>query len=544
MRFVKCTGYFAVLIAFFLVTASRSSAQDVPYQRILNADSEPQNWLTYGADYQSHRYSKLNQVNRSNVANLRPLWIYQRSQLIGEFIEASPIVVDGIMYVVEPPSTVTALDARTGLKIWSWSPVLPPVVNYYGLHANNRGVAILDHTVYVGTIDAHLAALDAKTGALRWIVEVEKNSDNHAIAGAPLAINGKIIIGTGGGDRSAKGFLDAYDAKTGKRLWRIWTAPQPGEPGSETWGGAQTGGGDAWGAGSYDPELNLLYWGTGNPGGNGDQRPGDNLYSCSLLAIDPDTGKMKWYFQFTPHDTHDYDATQPPILFDSAIGGKQRKLVAMANRNGFYYLLDRTTGEFVSATPFVKQNWVKEFDAKGRPIRLPTPDPTPQGILAYPSASGGTNWAAPSFDPTTKTLYVNAREMADRIVPRPANPGGQPGQPQSPATPPAGLAGGAASGDEAYGAIRALDALSGKMKWEYKLLTPAWVSTLATAGGVVFSGTDEGDFFALDSETGKLLWEFTMSGSNPRDSCITYEVNGKQYVVATSVNFYVVFGLP
>jgi alcohol dehydrogenase (cytochrome c) len=542
MKAIRYAAYFLTWGAMLLGGASRIFAQDVPYKRIVNADSEPQNWVTYSADYQSHRYSKLSQINRSNVATLKAAWIYQRSQLAGEFIEASPIVVDGIMYVVEPPSTVTALDARTGLKIWSWSPTLPPVVNFYGLHANNRGVAILDQTVYVGTIDAHLAALDAKTGALRWIVEVEKNSDNHAIAGAPLAIDGKIIIGTGGGDRSAKGFLDAYDAKTGKRLWRIWTAPQPGEPGAETWGGAPTGGGDAWGAGSYDPELNLLYWGTGNPGGNGDARPGDNLYSCSLIAVDPDTGKMKWYFQFTPHDTHDYDATQPPVLFDSIVGGKARKLVGMANRNGFYYLLDRATGEFISATPFVKQNWVKEFDAKGRPIRLPTPAPTPQGVLAYPSASGGTNWAAPSFDPTTKTLYVNAREMADRMVLRPANADGQPVQAPNPAA--GALAGGAVSGDEAYGAIRALDAITGKMKWEYKLLTPAWVSTLATAGGVVFSGTDEGDFFALDSMTGKLLWEFTMSGSNPRDSCITYAIDGKQYVIATSVNFYVAFALP
>lgn len=542
MKVIQYAGYIVVFMVFSLGNASRASAQDVSYQRILNADSEPQNWLTYGADYQSHRFSKLKQINRSNVANLKPMWIYQRSQLVGEFIEASPIVVDGIMYIVEPPSTVTALDARTGLKIWSWSPVLPKVVNYAGLHANNRGVAILDHTVYVGTLDAHLAALDAKTGALRWIVKVTTNSDNHAIAGAPLAINGKIIIGSGGGDRGARGFLDAYDAKTGKRLWRVWTVPQPGEPGSETWGGGPIGGGDAWGGGSYDPELNLLYWGTGNPSGNGDLRPGDNLYTCSLLAIDPDTGTIKWYFQFTPHDTHDYDATQVPVLVDSTVEGKSRKLVVLANRNGFYYVLDRVTGEFIAGTPFVKQTWAAALDAKGRPIRVSNPKITPQGIITYPSASGGTNWAAPSYDPAAKTIYINAREMADvsmRGVPRTISPGGQQTAPQ-----PARLLGRALSGDDAYGAIRALDVMTGKMKWEYRLLTPAWVSTLSTAGGVVFSGSDEGDFFALDAETGKLLWEFTMGGSDPRDSCITYEVDRKQYVVTASVDIYIAFGLP
>jgi alcohol dehydrogenase (cytochrome c) len=377
----------------------------------------------------------------------------------------------------------------------------------------------------VGTLDSHLAALDAKTGALRWIVKVADNADNHAIAGAPLAINGKIIIGTGGGDRGARGFLDAYDAKTGKLLWHLWTVPNPGEPGSDTWGGGLAGGGgDTWNSGSYDPELNLVYWGTGNPSPDfdGSGRPGDNLFTCSLLAIDPDTGKMKWYFQFTPHDVRDYDSTQVPVLFDSTIGGKERKLLAFANRNGFYYVLDRETGKFITGMPYAKQTWAEGLDDGGHAIRLPE-YPDPKGTITYPSLSGATNWTAPSYNPDNKLFYVNTKEMAGMF-----KQGGT----------------SILSGDDAYGAIRALDVMTGKMKWEYRLVAPAWISPLATAGGLVFSGDDEGDFFALDADTGKLLWRFAMGGFDPRCSSITYAVDGKQYVVMSSINIYVVFGLP
>jgi alcohol dehydrogenase (cytochrome c) len=517
--------YTLILAAAVIGSPAGVLAQNVPYQRILNADKTPQDWLTYGADYQSQRFSRLKQINKSNVASLRPLWIYQRSQITGEFFEATPIVVDGLMYIVEPPSTVTALDARTGMKIWSWSPNMPKDVKYIGLHANNRGVAVLDGTVYIGTLDCHLAALDAKTGALRWIVEVEKNSDNHAISASPLAIDGKIIIGTGGGDRGARGLLDAYDAKTGKRLWRIWTVPNKDEPGAETWGGAIGNGGDVWNGGSYDPDLNLLYYGTGNPSPafGGGTRPSDNLYTCSLLAIDANTGKMKWYFQFTPHDIHDWDSTQIPVLFDATIDGKPRKLVAMANRNGFYYVLDRATGEFIAGAPYISQNWAKGLDEKGRPIKLPSYNPAPTGTLTNPSTSGANNWTAPSYDPDNKLFYVSARELSAVFTPTGAN---------------------FQSGDDAYGAIRALEATTGKMKWQYRMLAPGWVSTLATAGGLVFSGDDEGDFFALDADTGKLLWSFPMSGVDPRDSPVTYAIGGKQYVVISSINIYAAFGLP
>lgn len=522
MSVVKHALALAIIIAG---SCAGALAQNVPYQRILNADKTPQDWLTYGGDYQSQRFSRLKEINKSNIATLRPLWIYQRSQLAGEFFEATPIVADGVMYIVEPPSTVTALDARTGMKIWSWSPKLPKDVKYIGLHANNRGVAILDNTIYVGTLDCHLAALDAKTGALRWMVEVEKNSDNHAISSSPLAIDGKIIIGTGGGDRGARGLLDAFDAKTGKRLWRIWTVPDVGEKGAETWGGQTPAGGDAWNGGSYDPDLNLLYYGTGNPSpvSGGGTRPGDNLYTCSLLAIDASTGSLKWYFQFTPHDIHDWDATQIPVLFNATIAGKPRKLVAQANRNGFYYVLDRATGEFVAGAPYIAQTWAKGLDEKGQAIRLPSYNPAPTGTLTNPSFSGGNNWTAPAYDPDNQLFYINAKELSAVFTPTGSS---------------------VQSGDDAYGAIRALDATTGKLKWQYRVLAPAWVSTLATAGGVVFSGDDEGNFLAFDADTGKLLWSFSMSGVDPRDSPMTYSVGGKQYVVVASVNIYVAFGLP
>jgi len=530
----------ALVSASVFAFVSSAAPQNVSYERLLNADRTPQDWLMYGGNFASQRYSRLKQIDRTNVQNLKAAWIYQPAQ--PGMIEASPVVVDGIMYVTEPPSTVTALDAKYGTKIWSWTPVLPQRVYTIGMHLANRGIAILDSTIYVGTIDAHLVALDAKTGAVKWNVHIAENNKGYAIESVPRIVNGKVIIGIGGGEAAARGFLDAYDAKTGARVWRLWTVPAPGEPGSETWGKDMTGTGGAttWLTGSYDPELNLLYWGTGNPGPdyNRDARPGDNLYSCSLLAIDPDNGQLKWYFQYTPHDTHDWDSSQAPVLFDDTLDGKPRKFVAMANRNGFYYVLDRVTGQFVAGRPFVKVTWAKGLDEKGRPILADNIEPTSAGQLVYPAVMGGTEWTGPSYSPETKLFYVSAHEMGAYF---------KAGRPRIDVNAPPNYGGGgqsALSGDDAYGAIRALDSLTGKLKWEYRLLAPAWVSTLATAGGLVFSGSDEGDFFALDAATGKLLWEFKISGTNPRTNPITYAVDGKQYVITESGNNFIAFSLP
>jgi alcohol dehydrogenase (cytochrome c) len=514
-------------------------AQDITYDRLLKADSTPQDWLMYGGDYFSQRFSRLTQIDRENVHLLKPAWMYQPGHTGEAPIEASAIVANGILYITEPPSTVTALDARLGTKIWSWTPKLPERLYTIGVHRSNRGVAILGDTIYVGTLDAHLVALDAKTGEVRWSVHVDDNNHGYAMTAAPRVIDGKVITGISGGDVDIRGYVDAYDAKTGKRLWRSYTIPLPGEPGSETWGKDMTGigGGGTWGTGSYDPDLNLIYWGTGNPAPdyNGSLRPGDNLYSNCMLALDADTGKMKWYFQFTPHDTHDWDSIQVPVLFDATIDGKPRKLLALANRNGFYYVLDRVTGKFVAGQPFVRETWAKGLDANGRPIMNPDTEPTLKGTLNFPDGHGGTNWNSPSYSPITKMFYVSSREISAYTVSgkdRVDFPG---------------FGGGGRitlGGDDAYGAVRALDAVTGNRKWEFKLLAPTEVSTLATAGGLVFSSSDEGNFFALDANTGKLLWNFTVGGSETGANFVTYEVAGKQYLFASSGNAFVAFTLP
>ncbi|HXU20918.1 MAG TPA: PQQ-dependent dehydrogenase, methanol/ethanol family [Verrucomicrobiae bacterium] len=539
---MKWLGYLAVVVLTVIGVSELSFAQNVTYKRLLHADDEPQNWLMSGGNYQAWRFSPLKQINTANVGTLKAAWIYQPAQSGQQ--EASAVVVNGIMYITEAPSGVTALDAKYGTKIWSWSPKLPRVIYHVGSHLDNRGIAILGNTIYVGTVDAHLVALDAKTGAMKWDVHIADNKENYGINSAPLVINEKVIVGIGGGDGGARGFVDAYDAKTGQRLWRVYTIPAQGDPVAKTWGDDMTGlgGGGTWVTGSYDASLNLLYWGTGNPAPSFNRagRPGDNLYTCSLLAIDPDTGKMKWYFQFTPHDTHDWDSAQTPVLFDATVDHEQRKFVAMANRNGFYYVLDRVTGKFAKGVPFVKVTWAKGLDENGRPIYNGDPDPTPKGTLVYPAVMGGADWTAPAYSPLTKMFYVNAHELGAYFYS---------GQPRLNPNGPPGYGGGgqnALSGDKAYGALRALDSVTGKLIWQYRLLAPAWVSPLVTAGSLVFAGTDEGNFFALDAEKGKLLWEFNLGGSGNvfRTNSITYAVNGKQYVLAVAGNDFVAFTLP
>ncbi len=529
----------SILLAVALVSVSaRIDAQDLSYEQLLHADATPQNWLMYGGDYSSQRYSRLTQINRENVHNLKAAWIYQPNHPQQPF-ESSPVVVDGIMYVTEPLSTVTALDARFGTKIWSWSPKLPDRIYTIGVHRSNRGVAVYHNMVFAETLDAHLVALDAITGAVIWSVHVDENDQGYAMTGAPRVLNGKVVVGISGGDVGVRGFVDAYDPATGKRLWRVWTIPAPGEPGSETWGKDRTGtgGGGTWGTGSYDPDLNLLYWTTGNPAPdyNGQNREGDNLYTDSVLAIDPDAGKIRWYFQFTPHDTHDWDSIQVPLLFDQVVDGKPRKLLAQANRNGFYYVLDRVTGEFVAGMPFVTETWAKGLDGNGRPILLPDTEPTPAGRLVHPDGHGGTNWNSPSYSPQTRLFYVSARETGAYTVA---------GEPQVHFPDFGGGGRINLSGDESYGAIRAPEATTGKLKWEYRMLAPAEVSTLATAGGLVFSVSDEGNFFGLDAATGKLLWEFKVGGTSSESNLITYEVGGKQYLIGASGNCFVAFDLP
>jgi alcohol dehydrogenase (cytochrome c) len=510
-----------------LVVFSGVAFAQVPYERILRAESEPGNWLTYSGNYRGYRHSSLTGINKGNVARLKPAWLYQLRER-GR-LETSPIVADGILYITENSQSVTALDGKTGRPLWKHN--LNPSASFRGCCGDvNRGLAVLDETVFVGTIDAHLVALDMRTGNRRWKVKVAEYKTGHSITAAPLAVKDKVIVGISGGDLGIRGFLDAYDAKTGKRAWRFWTIPGPGEPGHETWEGEswKTGGGGTWVTGSYDPELNLIYWPAGNPGPdfNGDYRKGDNLYTNSMLAIDADTGKLRWHFQFTPHDVNDWSANQVPVLIDRAAKGRNRRLVIQANRNGFYYVLDRVTGEFLKGTPYTKQTWARGLDARGRPVRLPNTEPSTEGTLTYPGIEGGTNWQSPSYSPQTGLFYVAAQDNYAQVFYK-LKP-----QYKAGAMFEAGFVRNSPR-IEGHGATKALDALTGSLKWEFKLHTLASGGLLSTAAGLVFSGDREGNFFALDAESGRPLWHFQTGGwiwSNP----VSFAINNKQHVAVAA----------
>ena len=518
---------------------SASNGLPVTYERLLGAAQEPANWLMYGGDYRSQHYSGLNQITAENVHRLRAKWIYQMHR---QKVETTPIVVDGIMYVTRPPSDVIALDAETGRALWTFEYRLPSKV-YTCCGEVNRGLALLDSTLFITTLDAKLIAIDARSGRMLWKKEMADPALNYTATAAPLAIKDKVIAGIAGADAGVRGFLDAYDAKTGERAWRFWTVPVPGEPGSETWGGDswRYGGASTWITGSYDPELNLVYWGTGNPGPdhNGDVRPGDNLYSCSLLALDLDTGKLRWYFQFTPHDTHDWDATQVPVLLDSTLSGRARKLVVVPSRNGFYYVLDRQTGEFLLAKPFVKQTWAKEIDRTGRPVLNPGQEPTLEGNDSiWPGVDGANNWMSPSYNPGTKLLYFNAREERRRYFKTDA-PEFRPGE--------SFFGGGGGGGarfrpEESWGKLIAMTPETGAIQWEHRILAPPWAGVLSTAGNVVFSATPSGNFYALDARNGKDLWHFN-GGGRVYASPITFLSRGKQLITIPIESVLIAFGL-
>ena len=506
----------------------------VPFSRILHAEAEPGNWLTYSGDLGGKRYSPLSEVNRQNVSHLRVKWAHQFANGTNE---VSPIVIDGVMYVTGP-NTAAALDARTGRDLWDWSRPIPLDYRPVGFGQTSRGPAVLDDKLFVATLDGWLVAIDLKSGAQRWSTQVLDYKLGYSMTMAPLAIEGKIVVGVSGGEAGIRGFIDAFDAKTGKRAWRFWTIPGPGEPGHETWAGDswKTGGGSTWVTGAYDPELKLVYWGVGNPGPdwNGDSRGGDNLYTCSLVALDAGTGKLRWFFQFTPHDTHDWDSAHVPILFDAEVSGAKRKLIAVANRNAFYYVLDRVTGKFVAGRAYAKQTWANGLDREGKPIYTKDSDPTSEGRIIWPSTNGATVWFSPSFSPKTGCIYVAVREKGSRYFKR--NTVYQPG---------VEFLGGGEDDlptEEEWGAIRALQATTGDQRWEFKLHSPPWAGVMATAGGLVFSGSNEGNFYALDADTGKPLWDFQTGGAieaNP----IAFNVDGQQCIAIAADRVLFVFSL-
>ena len=492
-------------------------------------------WLTYSGSYRSERYSPLTQIATANVARLHVAWTYQCGG--GGLVEATPLAANGLIYLTCPPATVVALSPLSGRPLWKWTRTLPQSVITLGFGKTNRGVAIAGENVYIGTLDGKLVALDAQSGVERWTVPVADNAEGYSITAAPLAVDGKIIVGVSGGEAGVRGFLDAYDAATGKRVWRFWTVPGVGEEGNESWSGDswRRGGGTTWLTGSYDAKLKLLYWGTGNPGPwNGDVRAGDNLYTSSLVALNVETGQLRWYFQFTPHDTHDWDANQIPVLIDAEIGGRSRALVVTANRNGFYYVLDRATGEFLAGTAYAKQTWATGLDAHGRPLVRPGTEPTEAGVLVYPSLQGATNWGSPAYSPRTGLFYVAAREMGSTYY-----------KSRKVEYHPRAFYTGMTErslGEEASGAIRALDAVSGRKKWEFPLPSPPWCGVLATAGGLVFSGSNEGNFFALDASSGQPLWSFQTGGAI-ESGPMTFMVNGSQQVAIASGNALYIFAL-
>jgi alcohol dehydrogenase (cytochrome c) len=504
------------------------------YQRLLKAQEEPHNWLTYSGRYSGWRFSPLQQITTGNVSNLAVAWIFQTGA-VGKF-EATPLVIDGILYVTAQNNLAFALDARTGRQLWRYQRRLPKMSVCCG--QVNHGFAASAGRLFMATLDAHLIALDAKTGNVLWDVEAEDYRLGYAFTVAPLVVKDKVIVGVAGGEFGIRGFIDAYDSATGKRAWRFYTIPAPGEPGSETWQGDRwkRGGGSAWVNGTFDPELNLIYWSTGNPGPdfNGEERKGDNLYSDCVVALDADTGKLKWHFQFTPHDVHDWDATQIPVLLDLEVGNKPRKLLVQANRNGFYYVLDRTNGKFLFAKPLVRVTWADGIGSDGRPILLPGTDPTPEGNYVCPGSAGATNWMSPSYSPQTGLFYVAVREQCDKYFSSP--------QPYREGTIFAASVNQPVTDAKEWGALRALDPLTGEIKWEFRYYSAPWAGALSTAGGLVFSADMEGYLMAFDALKGTELWHL-QTGSPVYGSPMSYAIDGKQYVVIASGSALLAFSL-
>jgi len=524
---MRYPSFGALLIAVAAPAIAQPSPGTLTFERIQNANREPQNWLTYSGNNMGQRYSPLTQITPQNVKNLELAWLWQARSV--EKYEATSIVVDGILYTVQAPNDVVALDATTGRPIWTYAYRNPPEArNCCG--QVNRGMAILGDTLFMGTLDAHIIALNAKSGALLWNTKVAEANDHYAITHAPLLVKNKVIVGTAGGDGGAPGIISAFDTKTGTEAWRFHTIPEPGEPGNESWSGDswKRGGAAVWNIGAYDPESNLTYWGTGNPAPDWDgrQRLGDNLYSDCVVALDADTGKLKWYYQFTPHDEMDYDATQVPVLADMEWQGRPRKVMLWANRNGLMYVLDRTNGQFLMGKPFAKVNWMDGFDEKGRPKRVPGMAPSKEGTLIMPTVNGATNWYPPSYSPRTELFYIPGWENTGSIAiegERPRTVGDiPPGAPNllPPNTRPA---------EQGYGFVRAFDMKTGDKKWEYKMNDVTYAGVLSTASDLVFSGGREGYFYALNARTGELIWRIALGGQ-VNSAPMSYAVDGKQYI--------------
>ena len=505
--------------------------------RLRKAQEDPGSWLMYGRNYAGWRYSELTQIHSGNVSQLRPNWVFQAPN--AGRMETTPLVYDRIMWLTGPSNNAYALDLATGRQLWRYHEAAPS-----GLHLCcgevNRGMAAVGDRLYKVNIEGHLLALDAKSGRVIWKVPMADYRLGYSATSAPLVVKNMVLTGMAGAEYGTRGFIDAYDTRTGERIWRFHTVPMAGEPGIETWGSgkaADLGGGSTWVTGTYDPELNLVYWGVGNPGPdmNGDARPGDNLYTCSIVALDADTGKLKWHFQMTPHDLHDWDAISDPVLVDLVHQGRKVKAVIQANRNGFFYALDRTNGKLLAAKAYTKVTWAKGIGADGRPILVPNQDPTEEGTKSCPGLGGGHNWQPTAYSPLTGLYYFNSTDGCHMYYKmKQQYTTGQLYQ--------------ASTADEvprepATGSVIAVNPATGDTKWRFELVSPPSGGMLATAGNLVFTGDQHGHFFALDARTGKSLWSF-QTGGVIKAPAITYELDGKQYLAVAAGSNVLTFALP
>lgn len=489
-----------------------------------------ENWPHYGGQYSAWRYSALAQVNSGNVKSLTPVWAFQTGDIEGG-LQATPIVVDGILYLSTSRNHIYAIDAASGRQIWKYTYELPKGFTiFYGIF--NRGVAVGHGKVFIGTLDNNVVAVDQRTGREVWRVNVEDaNQCGCSITGAPLIVKGNVVVGTTGGDSAHRGYIVAFNANTGRQAWRFYTIPGPGEKGHETWEGDswKYGGGSSWMTGSYDPQLDLIYWSVGNPAADfyGGSRKGANLYTDSVVALDADSGSLRWYFQQIPHDVWDFDTAYENILFDANVRGQARKLLLNINKGGVAFVNDRVTGEFIAGYPIVKHmNWIKGVDAKGNLVGRNEP-PVGKPTLICPAIGGGRQWNQAAYVPTTGTVFTTALEWCQDVTVQVESPvegktffGGSFVMRHPP-------------GEQAYSHLDAIDPLTGAVQWSYPSKYPLLASVLATAGGLVFTGDPEGYFFALDQRSGQKLWQF-QTGAGHRGSSITYSVKGRQYVATPS----------
>jgi alcohol dehydrogenase (cytochrome c) len=516
----------------------------VTFERLKNSAAEPHNWLMYWGDYRGTHYSGLKEIDATNVTQLRTAWAFPMPG--DSVLETMPVVADGVMYTTQP-GVVAALDARTGRQIWRYARQ-QKVKNPYEINPFNRGVAVLGQRLFVGTLDAALIALDARTGLPLWETQVADSMLGYSITSPPLIVKDKVLVGITGGEFGPRGFLDAYDAATGKQLWRWYAVPGPGEFGNDTWLGDSwtRGGSPMWLTGSYDPELNLVYWTVGNPAPQIDRSARgelDNLFSDSVVAIDPDTGQRKWHYQFTPNDGHDWDSCQDVILVDRMWRGERRQLLLHADRNGIFYVLDRTNGQFLSGTPFVHANWASGFDANGRPIQVPGSNSAPGGsFVVYPTLGGGTNFQAPSYSPLTGWMYVEYAENGQRYASTPVP--FESGRQYIGRTDPTGDVRPKPGDPSASAGIKAIDPETGKTMWDFKMFQGSLTNgVLATAGNVVFGAMRDGNLVALDAKTGAHLWHVQL-GPTMAASPISYAIDGRQFVAIAAGNTVYAFALP